>query len=231
MATARETINLAFRKLKVVGRGANPTSAETTDALDDLNAMMLDLWDGTGGFPFQNVRVDSAYEVSSETLSAALLCVSTSALGITLPESPADGARLRVVDVAGNAATANITIDPNGMQIEGTTASVVLATNGINRSWIFDAATGNWRRSEDLALEDDLPFPASFHYGWGLRLAKRMSEYGQALSKEDDKLADECWRLMRARYVKPGLLRPDGAISSMGGASRYGFASWDGSDA
>jgi hypothetical protein len=217
MATARETINLATRKLKVRGRGATLTAAEAIDALADLNTLFESLWGCGGSYPYVQVRVSGAYDVSAEVPAQRLLCVAGAA--ITLPCLPADGARVQAIDVNSSGA---VTIASNGMLIDGGDDGVTVPSGGAV-TLMFRGDLGGWKSATALGMEDDLPTPAAFDGDIALMLADTMTEYGQTLLDADQKRVPEARRRLRARYVKPSLLRPDSAISRLGGAA----TGWD----
>ena len=51
------------------------------------------------------------------------------ALTVTLPAAPVAGNMISIVDYAGTAATNNITLNPNGNNIQGSTANGTISTN------------------------------------------------------------------------------------------------------
>lgn len=225
MATAQVTIKTAFRKIRAIGQGENPTSAQSADALTELNALLNELIGFGSSMQWKTTYVDSAVTVDWSYPAQRLLCRNTAALTITLPEGTVsapiqDGFRLGVVDVAGTAATYNITLSRNGWRIAGSAANATLSTNSVNRVYMFRADLGDWKLAADLAVGDDLPFPSEFDLGFALMLGHRLSgEYGQQLAQSDLYAMMGAKNKLRNRYCSPPILYPDGAVTNLGGAT------------
>ena len=62
----------------------------------------------------------------------------------TLPLSPSLGDEVRLIDVGGNAATYNITVDRNGKPIQGAAANLTIATNRAAIGLVYTNATQGW---------------------------------------------------------------------------------------
>lgn len=227
MATATNTIKLALRKLRVIGQGDSPSSAEQTDALTELNAWLNETIGFGASDQWKSVYCDASMDVPQSYPAVRILVRHPSgAITLTLPEGTAsqpiqDGFRLGVVDVSANAATYNITLARNGWLIAGSAANATISTNGANRIYMFRADLGDWKLAADLATSDDLPFPSEFDLPVALCLAQRLSgEYGQKLSESDF----YAWRAgkakIRNRYCTPPILFPEGAVTNLGGVSR-----------
>ena len=223
MATAQNTIKLALRKIRVIGRGANPTSAQQADALTELNAWLNEMLGFGGSLEWKTTYADSSLEVDASYPAQRILCRHSGALTITLPEGTAinpiqDGFRLGVVDVSANAATYNITIARNGWLIAGSAANATLSSNGVNRIYMFRADLGDWRLAADLAIGDSLPFPSEFDLPVALILAHRLGgEYGQRLSEADFNAMRGAKTKIYNRYCTPPLMTPEGAVANIGG--------------
>lgn len=82
---------------------------------------------------------------AGQTMSPNTLARVPTAAPITqlLPPAPAQDTVVLVRDISNNAAANNITVDGNGQTIDGAATSV-LAINGIEAAYLFDA--GQWRR-------------------------------------------------------------------------------------
>jgi len=76
-------------------------------------------------------------EVMADTLT-------TGAFAVTLPAAPVLGDRVKVLDMAGNFATANLTLNPNGLKINGSTSNFILNTNNIVSELVYSNATYGW---------------------------------------------------------------------------------------
>jgi hypothetical protein len=223
MATAQETIVTALQALRILGAGQQPDTAKNQYCLRQLNAYLAQLAGFSGSLAFASKRLDAAFELSVGYPAANLQCVACRT--VTLPKGDGgvpvpDGMRVKVVDVAGTAATSNITIERNGWKINGSAADYTISTNGGSASLMFRADLGDWKLVADLALADDLPFPDDFDEAVALNLAKRLTLYGQSLSRSDEDLAAKGVRRIRARYAKPPETQFDAAVSGVGGENR-----------
>lgn len=229
MATAAETIRLALRKLRVIGRGANPNSAQQTDALTELNAMLNALVGFGSSVAWKDIYVDADYEIVPDYPAQRLICRHSAALIITTPRgTPSrvipDGFRFAVVDATNNAATYNITVDynaTNGWLLEGAATDLTLSTNNISRAWMFRSELGDFKRVTDLATSDSLPFPTEFDLPIALMLAHRLGgEYGQELSQADFFYMRGAKAKLRNRYCQPPIMYPGADAAAIGGATR-----------
>jgi hypothetical protein len=72
-----------------------------------------------------------------------------SAFSVTFPASPADGAIIGVIDIAGTFNSNNLTLLPNtGKTIESDATSLILDMNGTYASFIYNSTTSNWKLLE-----------------------------------------------------------------------------------
>ncbi len=72
------------------------------------------------------------------------------ALTVTLPAAPTAGNLISIVDYAGTAATNNITINPNGNKIQGTTSNRVINTNREAINLVYVDSTQGWLAYADV---------------------------------------------------------------------------------
>lgn len=225
MATAQETIITALQALRVLGAGQQPDTAKNQYALRQLNSYIRQLAGFSSSLAIVNKRLDSAFELRAGYPAVRLQCVA--GRSVTLPKGDGaavpDGMRVEVVDVAGNAATSTITIYRNGWKINGSAADYTITTNGGSASLMFRADLGDWKLVANLALADALPFSDDFDEAIALNLARRLTLYGQSLSRDDEQRADMGAKRIRARYAKPPAAMFDSAASSIGGES-YGVS-------
>lgn len=223
MTTASEAITKALSKLRVLGFGESPTSAQAQEHLDDLNRFLNQLVGFGGSMPFVDIPVSSAYTITTDWPAVRVLCQHTSALTITLPQGDAtvpvqDGFRIAIVDASGAAGTYNITVARNGWKIAAATANATISTNSDSRIYMFRADLGDWKLAADLALTDALPLPSEFDDAVILGLSKRIGgRYGQSLSREDAGLADDGVSRIYARYARPPNTRFRDGVAYIGG--------------
>jgi hypothetical protein len=68
---------------------------------------------------------------------------------VTLPASPTLGDRVRIIDLANNAATNNITAGRNGNNIDGSASNFTIDINNSGVEFIYTNATYGWRTLND----------------------------------------------------------------------------------
>jgi hypothetical protein len=92
-------------------------------------------------------------------------CNTTSAaFTVTLPASPSAGNVVAISDYAATFATNNITVNPNGNKIAGSTQDKLLITNGIAVTFVYVDSTEGWLVT-DSGLQSDfksLPYSMDF---------------------------------------------------------------------
>jgi carbonic anhydrase/acetyltransferase-like protein (isoleucine patch superfamily) len=70
------------------------------------------------------------------------------AFSVTLPASPADGSLISISDIGSTFAVNNLTLLPNGNNLESYSTPYVLDINGAYVSFIYNTATTNWKLLE-----------------------------------------------------------------------------------
>lgn len=230
MATAADTIKLALRKIRVIGQGANPTTAQQQGALTELNAIINGLVGFGSSVEWRDYPVESAHDIVADYPAQRFLC--KAGVTLTLPAGSQarpvfDGMRVGVVDAAGTAATSNITLARNGWKIAGSAANATISTNNASRVYMFRADLGDWKLAADLETGTAIPFPAEFDLPLALILADSLGgEYGQRLSDRDFDLMRGGRARLRNRYCAIPLMYSDAA--NMGGATaNYGISESD----
>lgn len=230
MSTASEIITQAYRESNLIAISKSPKEAEQTEALARLNVLisgvlgqgvgenLADWHVGTenieGGLPGWG-----AYEWSRPRQNVRLLVSSSEAQTIYLPPAPDNGARIAVIDVLGNFATRNFTILGNGRLIEGA-QSVTLNTDGITRSWLYQADVAQWMRVESLELESEMPFPSEFDDIFITKLAMRLNpRYGRKVDQQTVQAMNDGLTSLQARYRQRRNVSVSKAVLNIGGAS------------
>lgn len=205
MTLVSSIITDAYRETNLTPMAGSPSSAQTTEGLARLNNIILTSLGYEANDQLRELNVGGDYDQSEYLSSWApdnvrLVLNLSTATTVTLSPKPYDGQRFAIVDVAGNLATYNLTIDANGRNIEGG-STVVISTNSTSKQWMYRADTGNWVVIASLASSDEMPFPSEFDDYFILMLAYRINpRYGQELTTESaDRLRSMRSRL-RARY-------------------------------
>lgn len=240
---ARETIRRAYRALRVIGLGRNPSSAMADEGLKALEGMIAQLVGFGGGLPVITKRIAGNYDLGTAWPAVRLQCTS-SGITITAPDGDGaipiyDGYRVEIVDLSGAAASSPITFARNGSIIAGAAADAALSTNFGRKAYFYRQDRGDWRLVEALTLDSIVTdqssgaglFPADFDEALPRMLAKRVgSGVGQALLRDDAELAEEGERRMRARYCKPPPMAYPAAVSNMSAGTGFTVAdsSYDG---
>jgi hypothetical protein len=114
--------------------GANNTVLGTNGSSYTYNSLSGTItWDTVKILSFTAVA-NYGYFVNTTTL----------AVTVTLPASPSLGQSVTIIDYAGTAATNNITINPNGLKINGSASNVAISTNRATVTLIYIDATQGW---------------------------------------------------------------------------------------
>lgn len=215
MTVVSQIISDALRQSNLIALGTSPTLAQQSEGLRFLNRIVRSVFgneagenltpfplgklniDRPQGFPWYNQQPSGQWYVPENYRLMANL---QEPLTVYLHPMPDDGARVGVVDVAGNFATHNFTIDGNGRSIEGAN-SLVLSTNGTKEVWFYRADEGNWMKTTNLTESDTFPFPEEFDDMFITMLAMRLNPaYGRAMDQQSAMVLNRARTQFRARY-------------------------------
>jgi hypothetical protein len=96
----------------------------------------------SGGISWQSTPKTSAFTaVAGE---GYLVDTSSSAITVTLPSSPSFGDEISVIDYKGNAATNNITLGRNSLNIQGAASDYTLDTDNESLRLLYSGSTQGW---------------------------------------------------------------------------------------
>lgn len=215
MTLASDIIADAYRETNLIPMGVAPTADQTTEALTRLNAILLSALGTEIGDPLCDVNISSGQYDQTQWCSpyipddTRLVFKLTASQSFALDPYPYEGQRLSFVDVGGNLATYNVTLDGNGRNIEGA-ATLTLSTNGDARHWLYRADTGNWVKMIALISSDTMPLPQEFDDFFVTTLAMRLNpRYGQMLTQETVQALKRSRSLIRNRYHNYKQVAPD----------------------
>jgi hypothetical protein len=101
-------------------------------------------WSGLGGGNPWVTKTNADSPYTSLNNDRIFVDTTGGAVTITLPGSPNVGDNLRVVDVAGNFSTNNLTVARNGNNIMGAAADLTASTDSEGFSLVYSGATYGW---------------------------------------------------------------------------------------
>ena len=186
MTTLQDIIDDGYRELNLTAVGKSPTTAQTTEALKLLNQIYRFAIGGAAGEFLYNWPLGNYGRSNNDLIQATsqqlrnppanirLVAVNESAMTVYLPPRPSDGARVGMIDPHSRLASYPVTLDANGMTIEGSN-DLLLNTNATNKTWLFRADLGDWVLLDDLIATDTNPFPVEFDQYFSLMLSLRLS--------------------------------------------------------
>lgn len=213
MTILSDIITEAYRESNLIAVGTQPTTAEQAEAVKLLERFINTLFGAEAGeklLPINIGKNNTDYEAFFYDgiedwflpLNKRVMLNLEDPKSILLHPIPQDGSRLGVLDVSGNVATYNFTINGNGRNIEGQ-PSVVLDEDGVNRQWFYRADLGSWERLTDLDITSESPFPSEYDdlliIGLAIRLASRN---GKPMAPESTFTFNRLTKDFKANYAQ-----------------------------
>ena len=221
MTLVSDIVRQALRETNIAALPQPSSTAETTEGLDRLQALVLSTLGNDVGYIMEDWNVISAAlitDASGVPLSAAMAtafvtppnvrfaCGLTAATTLKLDPQPQDGQRFSFVDVANTFDSFALTINPNGRKLEGAVGSAVYSTEGLVRQFMYRSDVADWKKIDTLALGDTFPFPADFDDYFIISLAMRLNpRYAKQLSKESTERLEQQRGQIIARYSQTRL--------------------------
>lgn len=89
-------------------------------------------------------EIDHTYSFNLESNSTYFIDTSTSAVSLTINDSPSINDEINLFDVASNAATNNITISPNGLKFEGSVQDFIMDLDGQSSRIVYTGTSFGW---------------------------------------------------------------------------------------
>lgn len=225
MTAIGEILENAFFEVGMTTELQHATPTQTQKAMGSLQRLINSMLGNDAGelpndWPLGNYGRQSPEQICLTTqqltnppLNRRLIATNEAATTLYLSPGPQDGAVMQIVDPFGRLATVPVTLDGNGRTIEGA-SSLVLNSNGTNRTWFYRADLGDWKRIIPLVVTDDMPFPEDFDQYFTVLLGMRLNpSYGKALARENAIVIDQGRRDFIARYVLSLPLAIDDSIS------------------
>jgi hypothetical protein len=140
--------------------GGTPSATDAADGLTALNALQRAMF-GTLIGTRLSAQATSGIAWQAENGGEYAVNTSGAPFALTAPLNPRAGARFGVVDAVASFGTHACAVNPNGRQINGSSANLGLATNGVGGRWWYRPDTANWTPEGDWTPSTPIPFPDS----------------------------------------------------------------------
>lgn len=189
MTTIRQIIIDAYRESGLVQVGTTPEADEFDEGLRKIQTMISALFGQELGEPLTTYSYGTTSGANSYAtikdahtyltnkyipMNSRLIVTSSSPDTVYFPPVPRDGARIAVLDLEGNFATNNFTINGNGRKVEGANI-LTLDTDSASKEWFYRDDLGSWVLISDLTANSESPFPKEFDDFLTTMLAIRMN--------------------------------------------------------
>ena len=119
--------------------GTSITLIEAADQSDDVVIIS-----GTGDIPRSSWSEVTTTTYNVQSGQKLIVDTDSNAVTVTLPATPVFGDEVKIIDGSGNAATNNITINPNGRNIKGSSSNLVINTNDAITWLVYYNASRGW---------------------------------------------------------------------------------------
>lgn len=213
----------ALRETNLIPLGVTPTTDQSAEAFRRLSTIVSSVLGNEGGEALTpmplgqtNVQSPSGYPWWNNNLpgnvfvpvNTRIMCNLSGAGLVNLHPKPHDGARMGIVDVAGNFATNHLTINGNGRLIEGQN-QMVYSTNSQIKEWFYREDLGNWVVVSPLDSAGSMPFPPEFDDMFIVMLAMRLNpRYGQTIHPASMLALKSAMSKFSARYKQSDTIEP-----------------------
>jgi hypothetical protein len=213
----------ALRETNLIPLGVTPSTPQITEAFALLQSVVSsvlgnEMGENLNPFPLgqDNITAPVGYPWWNNSLPGNLfvqtnlriMCNLTADGFVNFHPKPHDGARMGIVDVAGNFATNELTIYGNGRQIEGE-SEMTYNTPGEIREWIYREDLGGWVVVVPLTQGGLMPFPPEFDDMFIIKLAMRLNpRYGQIMHPASMQTLKEVTTKFIARYSQTTQQKP-----------------------
>jgi hypothetical protein len=155
-----DVISQAMIHLGELAAGGTPTANDAADGLMALNAMQRAMF-GTLIGTRLSAQATSGNSWQAENGGEYAVNTFGALFTLTAPLNPRAGSRFGVVDAVASFGTHACAVNPNGRQINGTSANLSLATDGFGGRWWYRPDTANWTPEGDWTASTVIPFPDS----------------------------------------------------------------------
>lgn len=216
MATLRQIITNAYRENGIIQKGGSPDAAQLDEGLTELGYVIDNLFEEEVGARYTDILFGDSSNANAfgqaldrsfllDNLFAfpnyRILCHNSEAKTVYLDPHPADGSLINIIDVAGNFATYNVTLQGNGRLVGGN-ASVALNTDSDNKKYMYRADLADWQELTALTVDSQSPFPSKYDLLLTLKLAMRLHPRHLVDTRAETGMAyKEILRKFRSQYT------------------------------
>lgn len=223
MTTVASIINSALRETNLIPLGVPPAQPQIDEAFgllstivagvlgneagENLTPMPLgqDNITSPTGYPWWDNELPGNIFLQTDT---RIMCNLTGPGTVNFHPRPHDGARMGIVDVAGNFDTNPLTIFGNGRNIEGSPEKS-FDTPGMVRQWLYREDLGNWVTVIPLDPTGNMPWPPEFDDMFIIMLAMRLNpRYGQVMHPASVEALKIATTKFSARYTQDTQQQP-----------------------
>lgn len=226
MTLISSIISDAFREGNILPLGRAPSDLQSAEALRLLQGLISSAYGDDAGeslsdWPLGNYgRESPAYDlpltddrVRRPGVNQRLIVVNEAALTVWLTPQPQDGSRMAIADPLARLADVPVTLNADGRTIEGV-ETLLLNTDGLFREWFYRADLGGWVRLTQIAIDEEMPFPADFDNFWMTSLAMRINpRYGRSMDEQSAMIYKNERRKFISRYLQSLPLEINDSIS------------------
>lgn len=216
MTTISTIISDAFRESRITAVGDGPQAEEFAEGFRRLQAILKSIMAFEAGEYYTSVNFGSDNLSTGHTAgqdwssmiestylpsNSRLVCHLDHPTTIYLDPNPEDGAKVAIIDVAGNFGTNSLTLDGNGRNIDSATTAV-LSTNSVNKDWFYRADLAKWVAFTDITEDGVSPLPDEFDEYLVTLLALRLNPRytGTPMSGESGAIFQKARSYFRSRY-------------------------------
>jgi hypothetical protein len=223
MTTVTSIITAALRETNLIPLGVTPSQPQIDEAFALLSTIVAGVLGNEAGenltpMPLgqDNITSPTGYPWWSNELpgniflqpNTRIMCNLTGEGNVNFHPRPHDGARMGVVDVAGNFNLFPLTIHGNGRNIEGE-SEMTYDDAATIREWIYREDLGNWVVVIPLAQTGEMPYPPEFDDMFIIKLAMRLNpRYGQVIHPASEEALREAQMKFSARYTQSTSQQP-----------------------
>ena len=201
MTTCRNIIRSAMLEIKALASGEEPTADELSDGLERLQGIVNGLLGNGVGTSLADVDVAADSTLLPDTRA---IVAQSAAITLTFPATPANGQRVQII---GDFATHNATLDGNGRTIP----AVTLSSDATNNTYIYIADTASWALISPLTADSDLPINDDEFFT--LELGKRLVPmFGGQMTPEGAAALQRASNRIRARFRSQAVTPCDDAV-------------------